>query len=362
MMPCMEMCTACSAARAGRVRLLRVPVEVPGVAYAVAVEPAALPICESCAAWLWSLVAAARNEDAGLVGAPALHGRRLVFDDQCRVCRQIPPGPGVRVAMESRLRHLPGWPPLLLCAACDGWLTALASDGRSARSKAERDLDGPYGAWLYPNLAGIEAVLRVDGQSGASIEASCAEMDIPVVAEQRDAAQTVYFLEPGDVDGIEASAAPGTAGVVLVVPFAAEFRLREDLAAGATDWITDPPTPQQVTRAVVHARRFPGHQFAHNEASLLPYAVDRTVARAALLVHHSPPAAPFETAWLLRRHSRGYDEIAALRSGEIVVFPRVGEARLAGVARRLQQLLAGRATVTALSGEYESESRFEAAG
>src|SRR5690606_31347877 len=124
------------------------------------------------------------------------------------------------------------------------------------------------------------------------------------VASQSATAQTVHFLEPGDVDGFEAAAAPGTAGVVLAVPFAAEFRLREDLIAGATDWITDPPTPQQVTRAIVHARRFPGHQFAHNEASLLPYAIDRTVARAALLVRPVPSAPPFETAWLLRRHSR----------------------------------------------------------
>jgi hypothetical protein len=358
----MDSCTACSTARAGRVRLLRVPVDAGGRVDPVGIEPSELPLCASCAAWLWGLVAAARNEDAGLVGAPSLNGRRLVFEDQCRVCRQIPPGPGVHVAMESRLRHLPGWPPMLLCAACDGWLTSLASDGLSARHRSSREVDGPYGAWLYPNLAGVEVVIRVDGQSGRAIHASCAEMGLPVVPSPRGEGQAVLFLEPGDIDGLHACDSTSSAGTVVVASFASEFRLREDLSAGATDWITDPPTPQQVTRAIVHARRFPGHEFARNEESLLPYALDPTAARAALLVRPHSPAPPFETAWLLRRHSRGYDEVASLRSGEIVVFPRVGEGRVDGVMRRLQWLLAGRATVTPLVAGFETRPRFEAAG
>jgi hypothetical protein len=353
----METCTACGIARAARVRLVRAR---QGPTPGTAEQRHAL--CESCGAWLWSLFAAARNEDAGLVGAPPLNGRRLVFDDQCQVCRQIPPGPGVLVSMESRLRHLPGWPPLLLCPACDGWLAGLACDGRSARNQATRELDGPYGAWLYPNLAGIEAVIRVTGQSGRSIEASCREMELSVVAEPAADAQVVYFLEPADSEGFATARAPGTIAVVAVAPFSAEFRLREDMLAGVTDWITDPPTPQQVTRAIVHARRFPAHQLAYDSATLLPFAVDHTVPRIALLVRPGDGSPAFETGWLLRRLSRGYDEIAALRSGAIVAFPRVAAAQVADVAHRLQTMLMGRATVTPLGDQHELPQRFEATG
>ena len=353
----MESCTACGSARAGRVRLVRASQGVT--------PPSARhqhPLCESCGAWLWSLLAAARNEDAGLVGAPPLNGRRLVFDDQCQVCRQIPPGPGVLVSMESRLRHLPGWPPLLLCPACDGWLAGLACDGRSARNQASRELDGPYGSWLYPNLSGIEAVIRVTGQTGRSIATSCREMALAVVDEPAADSQAVYFLEPADADALSAARSPEAIAVVVVAPFSAEFRLREDLLSGATDWITDPPTPQQVTRAIVHARRFPAHQLAYDNASLLPFAVDHTVPRIALLVSPEDGSPAFETAWLLRRLSRGYDEIAALRSGAIVVFPRVASDRVADVANRLRTMLLGRATVTPLGNQPEFAPRFEATG
>src|SRR5690606_25206787 len=107
-----------------------------------------VPLCESCAEWLGGLAAAARTPDGThrVLGGPSAGNRKLVFEDQCQVCCEVPVSRAARLAWISPSgRRL----ELFACTGCEAWLTALASDGRTVRGSGDRDIDGPYGNWPH---------------------------------------------------------------------------------------------------------------------------------------------------------------------------------------------------------------------
>ncbi len=62
-----------------------------------------LPLCGSCAEWLGGLAAAARIPDGShrVLGGPSSGSRKLVFEDQCQVCCEMPTGRAAKLTWVS---------------------------------------------------------------------------------------------------------------------------------------------------------------------------------------------------------------------------------------------------------------------
>lgn len=301
------------------------------------------PLCGGCLDWLRGVLGGTRTPGpTPLLGVPSTNGRALVFGDQCQVCHGTATAEAL-VECIAPVTRGDSMLPLRVCRSCEAWLGAFASDGRSARGQSGRAIDGGYGEWLHPNLRGLSVQAIVsDHASRAAIKQACEGMDVALGA----ASASVLLVEAGAGRAERVIRADGTArlGRIVLAALSSHGELLAALRAGATDWLTLPLTPQQLTSALVRAGR--GYM-----------GVREWDGETALPILHPPPELPgmltvrpatgllrFEVAWLVRRFARGYDELGVL-DGEIVLVPRVPEAGLATVAERLANLLRGRCEV-----------------
>jgi hypothetical protein len=318
-----------------------------------------VPLCEPCAEWLGGLAAAARTPDGmhRVLGGPSAGNRKLVFEDQCQVCCEMPSGRAARVAWVSptaqRLE-------LFVCTGCEAWLTALASDGRTVRGAGDRDIDGPYGHWPHPNLRGLHARLDIEDHAARSLIAeTCRAMGMEITTENAD-----LLFTQATPSGHAARMVRERVGKDLAALVFAGMRSRRDLAAaldaGARAWVTVPVTPQQLTAAISHTTR--NDLGAWDAETCLPILDTKRLDRPVVVCEPLPGADLFELAWLLKRFSRGYDFIA-WHNGAIYVVPRTPEDNVSAVAARLSVLVDGRCQFRVLRPREVAEARrFEAAG
>ncbi len=321
------------------------------------------PLCGNCSEWLAGVVVQARrasSEPIPLLGSPVTNGRSLALDGQCQVCRtDLGPTIALLEWLDDASSVQP-WLAYIVCAVCEGWIGSLADDGRSARGRAGRDLDGRYGEWLHPNLREITVTVDVgDAGARATIEESCLAMGVATRnAEPRDSdVLLVEVARQSDFGPVVESASRSR---ILFAPITAHDELIAALESGAADWLTIPVTPQQVSAALARAKRQWRRRLPWDATTALPTALLTGDELPALEVRPVRGAPGFELAWLLKRFVRGYDEVAIVQ-GAIVVFPRVVERDLGAVAARLERVLHGRCTVV-LRERAGPRSRFEAAG
>jgi hypothetical protein len=153
-------------------------------------------------------------------------------------------------------------------------------------------------------------------------------------------------------------------GVDLAAIVVAGLRAKRDLAhaleAGARCWATIPITPQQLTAALSRASR--GEFGSWDAETCLPILDANKLDRPVVQCEPLPGVDLFELAWLLKRFSRGYDEVG-WHNGTILVVPRTPSDHVAGVAARLSVLVDGRCTFAVMQPRNVHPTvRFEATG
>jgi CheY-like chemotaxis protein len=318
-----------------------------------------VPLCEGCAEWLGGLAAAARTPDGmhRVLGGPSASGRNLVFEDQCQVCCEMPAERAARLAWVSpagkRLE-------LFACTGCEAWLTALASDGRTVRGAADRDLDGPYGHWPHPNLRGLHVHLDIEDHGARALVAeTCRAMGLVLTADSADILLT-QATAGGHAARMMRERKPNDLSFVVLAGLRARRDLAQALEAGARAWTTVPVTPQQVTAAISRASR--GDYGAWDPETCLPIVDNELIERPVVQCTPLPGTDLFELGWLLKRFSRGYDDIA-WHNGTVLVIPRAPSDHVAGVAERLSILVDGRCEFHVVRPrDLAPVRRFEAAG
>lgn len=318
-----------------------------------------LPLCGSCAEWLGGLAAAARTPDGShrVLGGPSSGSRKLVFEDQCQICCEMPSARAAKLAWISPRGERV---EIFACTGCEAWLTALASDGRTVRGTGDRNIDGPYGNWPHPNLRGLKVHLDIEDSTTRALTAeTCRAMGMDLTTEPAD-----LLITQATATGHAAHKIRERKGLDLTAVVLAGLRARRDLEqaleAGARCWATIPTTPQQLTAALSRASR--GDVSAWDPETCLPridvQRLDRTVVECKPL----PGTELFELGWLLKRFSRGYDEVG-WNNGSVLVVPRAPSDHVAGVAERLSILVDGRCTFSVLRpAQVTPPARFEAAG
>ncbi len=291
---------------------------------------------------------------------PSTAGRSLVFDDQCQVCYAVPKGRGVVIDCIS-LGGGESWAPFFACAPCAAWVSSLAEDGRSARRQASRTIDGGYGEWPHANLRDLTVNLDITDPVARSTAAeSCAAMGVMIAANPVDASILLVEARPAAPMAENVRIATGAGRTIIVLAhLASEDELRSALAAGASNWLTIPVTPQQIAAALgATLRRGLRHRW--DDATCLPLADLDGFARPGI-AFEPVGISPFTLAWLLRRFARGYDDVV-FSGGEVVLLPRVPAERLDAVRARIELLLAGRCRVAAQAPGLANRTRLDFAG
>jgi hypothetical protein len=183
----------------------------------------------------------------------------------------------------------------------------------------------------------------------------------------------VDITQPAPVLIVEAYRPDRAASVIGGDQHAREARIvlasltsKDDLAlsiqAGASDWLTVPLTPQQLTAALARARRKMLTPRAWDSSTCLPQVYLDGNDRPVLRFECETEVDPFAVAWTLRRFSRGYDELG-VSQGAIVLVLRASARDVPAIAARMRHFVDGSARVTA--PELISEAprrRFEVTG
>jgi hypothetical protein len=326
---------------------------------------ARVAVCEACESWLAGLVASARGFRSpveGLFGAPSSGGRRLVFEDQCQVCCEMPGGAGSLIETLVQPGSRTALPRTFACVFCAAWLFSLATDGRSARERASREIDGPYGDWPHANLRELFVEADVVGRGVAeTIAEACRVMEVPIAAALPGSVLFIEASSGGRATRAIAAERLHRRAILVVAPISARGDLFTSLAAGATNWLTAPLTPQQVSAALgaTLPHRLPNMHW--DPVTALPIARLEGSGRPALAIEPAGAMDPFEVAWLTRRFSRGYDQVVSA-NGRIVLLPRATEDQIELVRERLTHLLGGRCTITPFAPEAAPVRRIDAAG
>jgi CheY-like chemotaxis protein len=364
-----NLCSCCGTARKLASILRRRQVREDGRWIAPAPGAAHHPLCGECSEWIEDVIRSVREPSLKptLFGAPAAGGRSLVFNDQCQLCRELLGASASVIDCVAAPGRRQGWPPLQVCPACERWVASLAEDGRSARGRATRSLDGAYGEWLHPNLRNVRVVACIaDAAVAEMVQETCQSMHVDIAFEGPVEPSSVLLLEAtpaGQASAFIERLQPHVLATVILAPLAAKADLWSALQAGATDWLTVPTTPQQLTAALVRARRIYTQPPTWDEGTCLPGIAPEYAGKPMLMISPEPGADRFEIAWSLRRFSRGYDELGIYRDA-IVLIPRVAAGTVSGVAERLARVLGpGTCTIDVLSLPVMGPvQRFEAAG
>jgi len=318
-----------------------------------------VPLCKGCAEWLGGLAAAARMPEGAhrVLGGPTAGNRKLVFEDQCQVCCEMPNG---RAANITWVSPTGARVTIFACTGCEAWLTALASDGRTVRGAGDRDIDGPYGNWPHPNLRGLRTRLDIEDHSTRALVAeTCRAMGLELTGDESD-----LLIVQATASGHAARVVRERRGLDLAAIVVAGLRAKRDLAgaldAGARAWTTMPVTPQQLTAAISRASK--GEFGSWDSETCLGIINIDLLERTVVACEPLPGTDLFELAWLLRRFSRGYDDV--LRHGDsILVIPRAATDHVDLVAERLSVLVDGRCTFRVMNPQQlPAARRFEAAG
>jgi ActR/RegA family two-component response regulator len=228
------------------------------------------------------------------------------------------------------------------------------------RGAGDRGIDGPYGNWPHPNLRGLHTRLDIEDHAARSLVAeTCRAMGMVLSSDAAD-----LLIVQATASGHAARAIRESKGADLATIVLAGLRASRDLAqalhAGARWWTTVPVTPQQLTAAISRATR--GEYGAWHPETCLPRIEPEHLDRIVVECEPLPGTELFELAWLLKRFSRGYDEVA-WHNGSILVIPRAPSDQVAGVAERLSILIDGRCTFRLLRpNQLAPAQRFEAAG
>lgn len=294
-------------------------------------------VCDVCAEWLAGLVLDARTgETPGLLGAPTAGGRHLVFDDQCAVCCGSPTELACAARWEREGERAGA---MFLCAGCGRWLLSLARAGRTARGLGERSLDGPYGSWPHPRLRGLRWWIEARDAGLAHIaDVTAAGMGMVRAGTPTQA----------DVVIVEASASgraregvrrlAGMAPVLVAAPAGAGNDALAAMSSGAARWVTVPVTPQQLTWAMARVVRGDWRPAAIDPGTGLAVVERGPIERPWLAVMRPEAEEAWMAAWLVRRFSRGYDEVAIVE-GELAVVPVAPPGAIGRVRERLLGLL-----------------------
>ncbi len=357
----MKRCTSCEDAparwvmRAWRLRRYRAwRVERPGT-----VQRA--EVCETCAQWLAGLVVDARSgAETGLLGVPGSGGRHLVFDDQCAACCDSPTevAYGLRWECDGAVAG-----ELFLCPGCARWLLGLATAGRTARGRAERSLDGPYGVWPHPRLRGLSVWLDAD-DPGLERLVAMAAASMGMAQAPRPGGADVAIVEAsarGRAQRAAARLGARARAVIVASPAGSGVDTLAAMAAGAAGWMTVPSTPQQLTWAIARAVRREVRSAAIDPGTGLPIALRKAIERPWLAVRPPGGEEGWSAAWQVRRFSRGYDEVAVVDGG-LAVVPVAPPGSVGRVRERLLEILgAGWEVELALPGQ-PGLRRLDAAG
>jgi len=321
---------------------------------AVTGKPVTIETCVDCGTWLAGTLGISAALRPGTVyGVPAPSGRRVVFNDQCRICRLPVASDASVVAIDASLSRVPPRSNVLLCGACTAWFLAVASDLRSVRGLATRNIDGPYGEVIHGKVGEMTLCVATLDDTTRQLIATVAErmgaqlIDLTPTAMDAQTVLVVELARPSDP--VDWQWHPGQ--VIALVPEALRGRLPEVATARRADWITLPATPQQVAHALLRTSRF-GQGLPRDSTTGLPIALEPEVGSPMLAVRPRAGADPQLVAWRLKRYARGYDEIAVTTEGVLVVVPRCEPGLVPTVASRLDGLLGDlarveRATVTA---------------
>ncbi len=317
-------------------------------------------LCAGCVQWLTEAVNVARSPvvvATPLIGVPGGAGRALVFENQCRLCLATDVNDAVQIDCVAASGNSKAWSLPWVCPGCATWIESLAADGRSARENAMRVIDGPYGEWPHPRARHLEAELAVrDSAALAVVVETCSALGVRARPRKSGPPAEVLFAEvPLPTDRL-----PAGQTRVLLAAFSARRALLEGLDGRTVAWLTIPVTPQQVAAALGRLVRERGLRMAWDRKTGLPLANVEAGGRSYLRVEAGPGTTSFEIAWLLRRFTRGYDDVVTF-AGDIVVVPRAAPRDLPLVARRLGGLLAGRCELRVVEAEGQP-ARFEAAG
>ncbi len=318
------------------------------------------PLCVACANWL--LGAVNRTAGAGpapaLLGAPSRGTRGLPAVDRCNLCGSAT---GLTAAYADSEpgghREVPSIGPLVACGPCELWLLSIAADGRSARGDASRVVDGGYGHWPHPNLRHLTVSVETNAPGVAqTIEEACREMEVRITTPDEAA---VRFC-----DASPPFTQPAAGGAtVLLCSFVGRRALVPMLGPAVAEWLTVPSTPQQVSAALVKASRDWRDPPRWDAASGLRLVTQLPEPGLSLAFEPAPGVGIDEVAWLLKRFSRGYDEVVAVPgTGQVAVVPRARGEGLARAATRIAAALSGRAVLAVPGWGVSPLHRFEAAG
>ncbi len=326
-------------------------------------------LCDDCYSWLSAIVGDVRhatvNSSAPILGAPFGGTRSLVFEDQCHLCREIVHLDASLVECVAGTAGVTSWQPILACMACDAWLASVADDGRSARGEASRTLDGAYGRWLHPNLGGLRVSLDVqDEVTNAVVRATCRAMGVVIEEHAEDAGGALRIIEARHPDRAtqRLRLSPHAARAIVLAPLSAHADLAAALDVGASDWLTIPLTPQQLTAALVRGRTGPGVPATWDPAFCLPVVHGGTTERPVLRIAPRSGQVRFDVAWAVKRFCRGYDEIGCA-GDHILMTLKAPRADAPRVAARLQALLGDRCTFEVVERlEISPRQRLELAG
>ena len=300
-----------------------------------------------CLEWISLIIIRTQRGDSAepLLGAPE-GGDDLASGSACPFCRGLLGRDPRSVSCLSVTGGESLWPQLVLCAACAEWLLALARGTASARRLRQRQTDGGYGAFLHGRLRDlrVEADVVDPGARGV-IEKVCRRAGItrgPLSQGPEPATLLVEASAEGRASARTAAAAAAAAVVVLTPP-AARADLLAALAAGASDWLTLPVTPQQVVAALTRSLRQYTSRREWDAATAFPIA-SALPEGPVLVFERGGDLEPFELSWLLRRFARGYDELV-LFEGHVHLIPRAAAAHLPAIRERFAQMLGGRCGV-----------------
>jgi hypothetical protein len=305
-------------------------------------------LCPDCTTWLTGLLQAVMRGQAAAVplfGLPAWEHRAVVFSGQCQLCHSLPFEGVAGVECRPLTRTTEGWRRVDLCGACFTWLHAMATDGRSARRHAARAVDGPYGEWPHPNLRFLHVAIEAeDAVIEEAIREACESMDVEVCRTVEVSPGAILFFQVGVHRGQSPRMAP-YAAAIAVAPLSSRGGLVEALSMGATDWLTSPPTPQQVTAALTRVPQRWKNPVAYDPFTALPITHSVPHDRPVLFIEPIRGTGLFELVWLLKRHSRGYDDLVATADGEIAFMPRCRPENLQYIVARLTMLLRDRCRI-----------------
>lgn len=322
------------------------------------------PLCDPCRQWLRGVIGEVRGHETGLpaslLGMPSTAGRALVFEDQCQVCHALPKGRGAMIDCIT-LGGGESWTPFFACTSCAAWVASLAEDGRSARRKASRSIDGDYGEWPHANLRDLVVALDIadPGARTTALE-TCAAMGVTVTSAPVESSILLVEARPGRsiAANVRVAASAGRT-IIVLAHLASEDELRDALGAGVSSWLTIPVTPQQIAAALgATLRRGLPHRW--DDSTCLPIGNLEGFTRPGIAFE---PAgiSPFTLAWLLRRFARGYDDLV-WADGQVVLLPRVPAERVEAVQARLELLLAGRCRAVPLVPAVANRTRLDFAG